>query len=906
MSMSADPRIKAALAIVSRLVEGPWDAAGDELDALLAGLDRLAEQVSGRAAAKRDAEARAEEIMQVILGLAVQDFAARAAVREDGSSLDGIAGGVNMLAEELAASTAAVAGQSAEIHRKTVILESVISAMTDGVLVVDEHGTFVVVNPAAQRITGKGPAGAPNTTWGRSDGLFFPDKTTPFPQDDLPIWRALRGEATDRVQIFVRNADIPEGTMTEAIGAPLRDEAGVICGGVVVMRDVTAARQMEAEHVAREAAEAASRAKSEFLANMSHEIRTPLNGVLGMIELLLETQLTDEQRHYAETVQSSGNTLLELIGDILDFSKIEAGRMELERRPFAVRDALGDAMRILATRAHQKGLELLCSFAADVPEELIGDGARLRQVVINLVGNAVKFTDRGEIAVEISVAACRESARADAIDLRVRVRDTGIGIAADKREAIFESFVQADGSTTRRFGGTGLGLAISAKLVALMGGTLGVESEFGRGSVFHFTARLQRSAALSGSPPHCASPVELVGMPTLVVDDNATNRRILEAMLVTWGMRPTLADGAPAALAALRRARDADTSFPLVLLDACMPDVDGFALAARIRDDPTLAGAVIMMLTSDARPGDRERCHELALQFLIKPVRQADLLHAVLAGLEMEPAGLVPASRAVEAEAPLRILLAEDNAVNQTLMTRILAHKGHSVVLAGDGRAALAALARETFDLVLMDVQMPEMSGIEATVAVRRGELGTGRHVPIIALTAHAMTSDRAGCLAVGMDAYVTKPVRAADLFAAIARVTTGAAPPKPRSPAPPGQAGSSGVGHVDREAMLAGVDRDLTVLREVAAAFRQQAPEMISEVRRAIAARDAAALECAAHRLKGACGIFQAEGATQAAQRLEQLGHEGDLSAAERVLGELHEGLRHLDEALDEFAPAA
>jgi two-component system sensor histidine kinase/response regulator len=360
-------------------------------------------------------------------------------------------------------------------------------------------------------------------------------------------------------------------------------------------------------------------------------------------------------------------------------------------------------------------------------------------------------------------------------------------------------------------------------------------------------------------------------------------------------MSPILADGAPAALAALERARGADASVPLILIDACMPGVDGFTLAASLREDPTLAGAVIMMLTSDARPGDRERCRGLAVEFLVKPVKQDDLLTAILSALGTEPAHAPPVKEAAAVGGvAMRILLAEDNDVNQFLMTRILTHKGHSVVVAGDGRAAVAALERESFDLVLMDVQMPEMSGIEATAQVRRGELGTGRHVPIIALTAHAMTSDREGCLAAGMDAYVTKPVRAADLFAAIARVVPGSAPAAP------------GSAEVDREAVLAGVDGNLAILREVAAVFREEAPGMLSDVRRAIVARDTHALESAAHRLKGACGIFQAERATRAAQRLEQLGHDGDLSGVDGVLDELREGLRGLDEALDELASAA
>ncbi len=401
---------------------------------------------------------------------------------------------------------------------------------------------------------------------------------------------------------------------------PLHDEAGALRGAVGILRDVTAARVAAAESIAREAAEASTKAKSEFLANMSHEIRTPLNGVMGMTELLLATPLTAEQRQYAETALGSAGTLLDLIGDILDFSKIEAGKMELEQRPFDLREILGEAMRILATRAHQKGIELLCSFAADIPDEVVGDAARLRQIVLNLAGNAVKFTEWGEIAVDVSLAG--QDAE-DAV-LRVEVRDTGIGIPEDKREAIFQSFVQADSSTTRRFGGTGLGLTISSKLAALMGGRLEVESELGRGSVFHFTARFGRKDASSRRiRRRSALRDALAGLTAMVVDDNATNRRILETVLRGWGMSPVVADGALPALVALARARDAGAPVPLVLLDAQMPGVDGFTLAARIRQDPALAGAVLMMRTSGARPGDSERCSELGVQFLIKPVKHA-------------------------------------------------------------------------------------------------------------------------------------------------------------------------------------------------------------------------------------------------------------------------------------------
>jgi signal transduction histidine kinase/CheY-like chemotaxis protein len=536
-----------------------------------------------------------------------------------------------------------------------------------------------------------------------------------------------------------------------------------------LQQEVIERKQAEEEmRRARDLAEKASRAKSEFLANMSHEIRTPLNGVMGMTDLALETELTPEQREYLETVKISGDSLLTVINDILDFSKIEAGKIDLEAIDFNVRDSLESTLKTLALRADEKGLELLCEVAPEVPEIVRGDSTRLRQIVINLVGNAIKFTDNGEIAVKVQVEA-REGK--DCI-CRFTVADTGIGIAEEKRDLIFAPFSQADTSTTRKYGGTGLGLTISTRLVQMMGGKIWVESELGRGSQFHFTVRLGTADAKEIKLGTVAPPELLRGVKVLVVDDNRTNRRILEGMLIRWQMKATSVDGGREALVQLSEAREAGEPYGLILTDMHMPDMDGFALVEEIRQRPELATATIMMLTSAGHRGDAARCQELGVAaYLLKPIRQSELREAIARVLgAREQDGAIPLitrfslSDAREPNGFLRVLLAEDNLVNQRLAVRLLEKRGHQVVVAATGLEALRALEKEKFDLVLMDVQMPEMDGLEATIAIRNKEKSTGLHQPVVAVTAHAMKGDREKCLAGGMDGYLTKPIRPQDL----------------------------------------------------------------------------------------------------------------------------------------------
>ncbi|NLY00616.1 MAG: response regulator [Rhodopirellula sp.] len=777
--------------------------------------------------------------------------------------------------------------RESERHTKAIL-----EASLDPIVTVNHEGAIVVFNQAAER-TFKRRA---NEVLGkRAEDVLFAASQSRLARDRVERhFASAEGSMIGaRVEMLGLRGDGRTFPMESAMTVSRIHGEPVF---IFFLRDISDRKQWEMElRSAKEAAEAASQAKSIFLANMSHEIRTPMNAIIGMSELVLDTSLSPQQRDYLTIVRESADALLSVIDDVLDFSKIEAGKLQLDHEDFHLAESIGNTMKSLAVRAHSQGLELAYRIAPDVPCGLVGDAARLRQVVTNLVGNAIKFTESGEIELTVD---CRERSENSTL-LHFALRDTGIGIPDEKQALIFEAFEQADNSSARRRGGTGLGLAIVSRLVEYMKGKVWMESELGRGTTFHFTARFQ----LADEPAEgeVTLPPALRELRVLVVDDNFTSREIIEGTLRGWGLTTSAATCGADAIQVIGEARRSEEPFDLVVCDAEMPEMDGFTLAERIHALDGDSPGVIMMITCLDSRSHAARCDELGVSTcVLKPVSCAELRDAILVatGASVEDNGRQPpAAERSGGVRPLRILLAEDSLVNQKLASALLAKHGHTVTVAANGREALALLQAQPFDLVFMDVQMPEMDGLEATAAIRTREKATGAHLPIIAMTAHAMKGDRERCLAAGMDEYIAKPFRAQHLFEVLESVL-GSSP----APAEPSQPPLPTRNLPDRSELLRAVGGDEDLLKTLVEAVLEEAPRQMDAIRQALADGNSKALALAAHTLKGAVRYFGDNAVFEYAYRLEGLGRQAALDDAEAVSETLEKELRKFTSEIRHF----
>ncbi|MFM9963458.1 MAG: response regulator [Planctomycetaceae bacterium] len=778
-----------------------------------------------------------------------------------------------------------------------------------GIMLADLSGRVLEANDAYLALTG----------YTREDliaGLLRWDKLTPpeFRTLDLIAIDSLNrtGVCPPWEKQYIRKDGSRVPVM---LGVSMLDNSTSEC--ICFVLNMTKQKQSEAQlQRAKEEADSANQSKSLFLANMSHEIRTPMNAIIGLTELVLDSPLTPQQRDNLSAVSESAESLLSIINHILDFSKIEAGKLELDVVEFSLRTMVSGALKTLALTAHRKGLELVGDIRPDVPDRVIGDVVRLRQIVMNLLGNAIKFTDAGEVVLRVAVS----DRDASTLELRMDVTDTGIGIPADRQHVIFEAFEQVHTSINRKYGGTGLGLSITSKLAELMGGRVWLTSEAGRGSTFFATSRVRpTSSELTASS---ASPSPLDGLRVLIVDDNATSRQQLLDLLTSWRLRPMAVPGAKEALNALKRVRTGDNGFAFTLIDADMPEVDGFALATTIREEWTdRAGHLLVLLSSPDRAAELARCDQAGLNASItKPVNESELLDTLMslrlgAGDEMAPT--LPARPVETARTALRVLLVEDSLFNQKLAVALLEKRGHLVAIANNGREAVDLFFRQPFDRVLMDVQMPEMDGLEATQVIRQREARTGSHVPIIAMTAQAMTGDRERCLNAGMDEYLTKPIRSDLMYetleaeyskAVFVNQKTGepggvsprtVAEPQVRGLTP---SGSPNSGLVDWALALSVAGGDRKLLRDVVEACLEDWPRWMRDFERGLAQQDAPVFRRAAHSIRGACRTFGLEPLVVPAQELETLAVAGNLAAAEQLLKSVRPVLQACQTELQEF----
>jgi PAS domain S-box-containing protein len=749
----------------------------------------------------------------------------------------------------------------------------------------DREGAFIAVNPAFASDLGV----RPEELIGKTDfDLFPPDLAVKYRADDLRIMESGGTETIEETNVVQGHA-----RFVEVVKAPVTSNDGSVIGVLGVFTDITERKQVEeARALALEEAQQATRLKSEFLASMSHEIRTPMNGVIGMTGLLLDTDLSPEQREYAETVRSSAEALLKIINDILDFSKIEAGKLDIEPLPFDMSQAVEEVAEMVAAEAEAKGLDLIVRYSPDAPRHLVGDAGRVRQVLTNLVGNAIKFTPHGHVLINVE---CEERPPGEAI-LRVSVQDTGIGIPPEKLSQVWEKFTQADTSTTRQYGGTGLGLAISRQIVELMGGTVGATSHVGTGSTFWFTLRLPLDRE-APAPPMPRG--DLRGVRILVVDDNEVNRRVLHEQITSWGMRNGGVATGPEALAVLRQAHAAGDPYRIAILDHQMPGMDGEQLAQAIKEDAALRETVLVMLTSTGQRADARRFLQAGFAaYLIKPVRQSQLLDALATSLgdHLRERGTGAKSRRTGASPsprdlpPLeggavraRVLVAEDNIVNQRVAVRMLEKLGCRADVAANGKEAVEMLSLLPYDLVFMDCQMPEMDGLEATEAIRRqeakppGESGgaqPGGRTPICAMTANTMQGDREKCLEAGMDDYIGKPVKPQDLEAVLNRwvPATGGAPHQPPAPPPAAEAEPEvlDAGRLDRIRSLPGAGQ-ADLLAELIDLFLHDAPGHLTALQEALSRDDGRAAQRAAHTLKGSAANLGATRLSATCRAIEE-----------------------------------